>query len=129
VGLVRDATAQAVRRAIPFPAGQHSGEPAAILPVDPAPHLAPERFLQRGEPRRQDPDVTQVDLKVLQAGGPDQLEREPHDLHIRLERAVSQQLGADLEHLAGASAALGLLAVDLAGIAEPERQLRAGERG
>jgi len=57
--------------------------------------------------------VTQVDLEVLQAGGADEREREPHDLHVRLERSIAQQLGADLERLARPPAALGLLAVDL----------------
>ena len=66
--------------------------------------------------------MTEIDLKVLQAGGADQIEREPDDLHVRLERAVAQQLGADLERLAGPAAPLRLLPVDLARIAEPERQ-------
>ena len=41
----------------------------------------------------------------------------------------AEQLGADLQHLARPAAALGLLPVHRAGVAQPERQRGVGERG
>ena len=65
--------------------------------------------------------MAQVDLEVLQAGGPDQRDREAHDLDVGGKVALAQQLGADLQHLARAAAALRLLAVDRARVAEAKR--------
>ena len=109
--------------------GEPAGQTRPILPVDPPAHLDPERLLQRGEPGGQHAHVPQVDLEVLQPGGADEREGQPHDLDVRRESAVAEQLGAHLQRLPGAAAALGLLPVDLARVAEPERQWSAGEGG
>ena len=79
-------------------------------------------------PGREHAHVAQVDLEVLQAGGADQRDREPDDLDVGREVALAEQLGADLQHLARPAAALGLLAVHRAGVAEPERPRRAARR-
>ena len=73
--------------------------------------------------------MAQVDLEVLQAGGPDQRDREAHDLDVGGEVALAQQLGAHLQDLARAAAALGLLAVDRARVAEAKRPVGRAERG
>ena len=56
--------------------------------------------------------MAQVELEVREAGGADEREGQAHDLDVGGEVALAEQLGADLEHLPRAAAALGLLAVD-----------------
>ena len=65
----------------------------------------------------------------LQAGGADECDREPHNLDVRREVALPEQLGAHLEHLARAAAALGLLPVHGPRVGEPKRPVGAGEGG
>ena len=116
-------------RASPAFAAQCLGEGRPILPVDPPPRLGAERLVERGEAGREHARVTQIELIVGEPGLAHEREREPHDLHVRVETRGAQQLGADLQRLARPAAALGVLAEHLPGVAQPERQLGAGERG
>ena len=63
--------------------------------------------------------------KSCEARGPDQRDRQADDLDVGGEVALAQQLGAHLQHLARSAAALGLLAVHRARVAEPERPVGA----
>ena len=106
--------------ASPDRARQRSSKAAPILAVDPSPDIGPQRLLEGVESGGEHPDVPQVDLEVLESRGGQQRQGEPDDLDIGGQVALPQQLGADLQHLAGAAASLRLLPEHLSGIAQPQ---------
>ena len=82
--------------ASPRRARERPAQAAAVLAVDPPPHVGAAIVGQRRRARGEHAHVSHVHLEVLQSGRAEQGDREPDDLDVGGEVALAQQLGADL---------------------------------